>query len=134
MELIKRIDFTRLQHLLARTESSEDAEALASVRRANQLLRDSSMSWGELLLHFIERKLQEQALKDQEASREMDPCKVLEQTLTWLRENGKISDEQYSSMIQSVRMMFRSRDTNFTRRMSKKIRDVFSSATAQLEG
>jgi len=126
MQLVKQADFPLLGHLMARTQSPFDEEALEAVRRANDLLRKSDLSWDVLLVQFIHRKLTEQDAKDAEAARELDPCKVLEQTLKWLFDNGKMSEEQYLVMLQSVRMMFLSKDNNFVRRTTRRIKELFS--------
>lgn len=125
-QLVRQADFPLLGLLMARTQSSFDEEALGAIRRANDLLRKADLSWDVLLIQFIHRKLTEQDAKDAEASRELDPCKVLEQTLKWLFDNEKMSEEQYGVMLQSVRMMFVSRDTNFVRRTTRRIKELFS--------
>src|SRR5713101_6237128 len=47
------VDRSRLVKLLNITESQHDAEALAAIRRSNDLLRRSKTSWVELLLAQI---------------------------------------------------------------------------------
>jgi hypothetical protein len=43
------IDRTRLAKLLNVTDSAHDAEALAAIRKANQILRGQAMTWSDVL-------------------------------------------------------------------------------------
>lgn len=121
--MTKRIDFVRLVKLMARTDSSNDHEALACIRKSNRLLREHGNSWPELLLRLIDRMIKDEGEK---AAKELDAQAILEQTLTFLKSNGKISEAMHTSLVKMVRLMFRSKDENFLRRGQRRINEIMS--------
>jgi hypothetical protein len=119
--LIGFLDFGRLGKLMSRTESDHEHEALLAMRQANALLRKTGSSWPEILLRVImtERKMEE---KPPEAN--LDPLAILEQTLRWLLDNGKITAEEHVQLLNMVRQMFQSKDTNFKRRVTRRVKNL----------
>jgi hypothetical protein len=125
MSLLPYLDMPRLSRLLQRTDSTFDSEALDSMRRANRMLREAGTGWPEILLRVIDNaiKAQEQQVKD------IDPIKAFEEIVRLLYANGKITKEEAGMLMNSIRLVFRSRDTGFRRKVQKKITNAFHRAS-----
>ena len=129
--ITKRVDMGYLLKLMARTESDYDAEALSSIRRANKYLRHVGASWPEIFLRLMTKELSEEMAKGN-VSADLNAEQVLEQTLKFLLESGKISQEIHDELVRTMRMMFQSRDTNFARRFNRRVRNIMGGARAKI--
>lgn len=116
------LDFGRLAKVMSRTTSDNDAEALTSVRQGNTLIRRAGSSWAELCLRLIGRGLEEEQkqpkIEDQTAEQ------MLESTLKFLLDTGKINEEMYYELVKTIRLAFRSQDTGFQRKVRRRIGSI----------
>lgn len=118
------LDFGRLAKLTSRTTSSEDAEALASIRKANELLAQANTSWAELCLRLLGVSIQEEKKPAENLSAE----EVLENTIRFCLAEGKINSVMCEQLLQTVRLALRSQDAGFYRRVNQRIEDILRGA------
>jgi len=112
------LDFGRLAKLTSRTMSTEDAEALASIRKANELLTQAGTSWGDLCLRMLGTAIQEEKKAPAE---NLSAEQVLEATVNFLFEGGKINEIMRDELLRLVRATLHSSDTGFHRRVRSQI-------------
>lgn len=119
------LNFGRLAKLMSRTTSMEDPESLASIRKANELVAEAGVTWGELCLRMLGAAVQEEKKAPAES---LSAETILETTLRFLLTEGKINAVMHESLSRMVRMAFRSPDEGFHRRVSRKIGDILRGA------
>jgi hypothetical protein len=128
--LVSFLDLGKMTKFMSRTDSDNDAEALACLRQANAMLRKAGTGWGDMFVRLMVQDIKE----EKKPADNLNAEEVLLHTINWLVSEGKLPKEVGDELIQTIRMMLVSKDTNFKRRTGRKIRSAIRSFMGQDRG